>query len=104
MCSAKLDSNDRKDGATIDGEEFLKFELGDATVYSRVCKQLLNEAKAITPHGRDIARMWESPPAESAWLGYCYLEPVDQRLIRHSRSAKVRSPIVVSTTTIGRSQ
>jgi hypothetical protein len=64
MCSAKLDNNDRKDGATIDGEEFLKFELGDATVYSRVCKQLLNEATAITPHGRDIARMWESPPAE----------------------------------------
>jgi hypothetical protein len=35
----------------------LKFELGDATVYSRVYKQLLNEAKAITPHGRDIAKM-----------------------------------------------
>jgi hypothetical protein len=37
--------------------DFIKFEIGDATVYSRVYKQLITEAKAITPYGMDIAAM-----------------------------------------------
>jgi hypothetical protein len=39
---------------------FLKFKIGDATVYSRVYKQLLTEAKAITPYGMDIATMLQN--------------------------------------------
>jgi hypothetical protein len=41
---------------TEDGD-FIMFQIGDPTVYSRVLKQLLDEAKAITPYGKDIARM-----------------------------------------------
>jgi hypothetical protein len=36
---------------------FINFEIGDATVYSRVYKQLITEAKAITPYGMEIAAM-----------------------------------------------
>jgi hypothetical protein len=68
MSSAKLDSNDRKDGATTDGEDFLKFELGDATVYSRVCKQLLNEAKATV---ETLPECGNPRRQKSAWLSYC---------------------------------
>jgi hypothetical protein len=46
-----------KKEAPNDGNEFLMFRIGDATVYSRVFKQLLNEAKAISPYGKDMAKM-----------------------------------------------
>jgi hypothetical protein len=37
--------------------KFLMFSIGEATVYSKVFKQLLIEAKAITPYGKDIAKI-----------------------------------------------
>jgi hypothetical protein len=46
-----------KKEAPVEGNKFLMFQIGDATVYSRVFKQLLNEAKAISPYGKDMAKM-----------------------------------------------
>jgi hypothetical protein len=43
--------------SSLGDEDVLLFKIGDATAYSRVFKQLLDEAKAITPNGRDIAKM-----------------------------------------------
>jgi hypothetical protein len=50
-------SNNEKEASAKDGGEFIKFQIGDATVYSRVHKQLLIDAKAISPYGMDIATM-----------------------------------------------
>jgi hypothetical protein len=35
----------------------MRFKIGDATVYNKVFKQILTQAKAITPHGIDMAKL-----------------------------------------------
>jgi hypothetical protein len=56
-CIKTISKVEDKYGATTEGEDFLLFKIGDATVYSRVFNQLLLEAKTITSYGRDMARM-----------------------------------------------